>query len=326
MHQNSGPTAVIPSWFKLLTAALVALRILGFNAQNQEHKSGINWQKPIEPKVTDDITTSPYLFEFSADWCKPCKQLEEKVFTNAEVIKLINDQFIPVRLQDRQKEDGKNSPVVASLESRYRVFGFPTLIVALPNGELISQNVGVPSSFDVHTWLLNALKLANYNRGLLQLIAADPQRAHASFQKVLTKPDWTSSKAKYAAAFLFVCQELVSGPMNKSRPQDTPEGKLVVDASSTTLIPWPGPILKYLAGDMTTEQLLASTHEEQDELTEARCFIALDLLAAKKTEEAIQNFQWIKDHGNHDYQTYKIAVVFLERLTEEKKSESTQSK
>ena len=41
--------------------------------------------------------------------------------------------FLPVRVLDRMREDGRNAPAVDSLQRRFRVSSFPTLVV-VPHG------------------------------------------------------------------------------------------------------------------------------------------------------------------------------------------------
>jgi hypothetical protein len=51
----------------------------------------------------------------------------------------INQYFIPVRVMDRVQEDGKNSPDVTALQSKYGIGGFPTLVVRYPNDQSTKQ-------------------------------------------------------------------------------------------------------------------------------------------------------------------------------------------
>jgi uncharacterized protein YyaL (SSP411 family) len=77
-------------------------------------------------------THKPLLYDFSAAWCPPCRAMEREVFADEEEAKLISDRFVPVRMIDRRREDGRNSAVMDSLQSAYGVTGFPTLVVVFP--------------------------------------------------------------------------------------------------------------------------------------------------------------------------------------------------
>ena len=69
------------------------------------------------------------LYDFTAAWCAPCKLLDRD-WEDASVAERVNDAFVPVRIMDRVREEGRNAPDVAELQRRYEISVFPTLVVA----------------------------------------------------------------------------------------------------------------------------------------------------------------------------------------------------
>ena len=59
-----------------------------------------------------------------------------------EIADRVNAGFVPVRIVDRAREDGRNAPDVDELQRRYEISGFPTLVVAAPDGRLIGKHEG----------------------------------------------------------------------------------------------------------------------------------------------------------------------------------------
>jgi thioredoxin-related protein len=55
--------------------------------------------------------------------------LHKTLFENKKAAQYINKHYVPVRVMDRAREDGRNKPVVEQLQSRYEVGAFPTLIL-----------------------------------------------------------------------------------------------------------------------------------------------------------------------------------------------------
>ena len=57
----------------------------------------------------------------------------------------VNTGFVPVRITDRVREDGRNPPDIAELQRRYEVSVFPTVVIAAPDGRLIAKHEGFRS-------------------------------------------------------------------------------------------------------------------------------------------------------------------------------------
>ncbi len=125
----------------LLAAAL--LRVVTGVMDRRESPAGnlIRWQDREDAPARAASSGKPILYDFTAAWCGPCKLLD-KDWADASVAAQVNGSFVPVRIVDRVREDGRNEPDVAELVRRYEVSGFPTLVAADAEGRLIARHEG----------------------------------------------------------------------------------------------------------------------------------------------------------------------------------------
>ncbi|MEJ2185255.1 MAG: DUF255 domain-containing protein [Gemmatimonadota bacterium] len=71
---------------------------------------------------------SPVLLAITAAWCRWCALMDETTYSESSVIRLINDYFVPLRV------DGDAAPHV---QDRYIAGGWPTTAFLTPTGEVL---------------------------------------------------------------------------------------------------------------------------------------------------------------------------------------------
>jgi thiol:disulfide interchange protein len=129
-NQRAVPVVLI-----IVAAALVAARVAAHFFTPEAPKNQLVHWVPLEEVGTMAASTNRIiLIEFTADWCSPCHLLDAEVFSDPALANEINSRFVPVRLIDRQREEGRNSRGVEALQRQYGVTSFPTVIFAAPDG------------------------------------------------------------------------------------------------------------------------------------------------------------------------------------------------
>jgi thioredoxin-related protein len=78
-------------------------------------------------------TGRPLLLDFGTEACFWCKKLDATTFRDPKVVKLLNEQFVPVKI------DASRHP---QLTGALKIDGFPTLILAAADGKVLGRHAG----------------------------------------------------------------------------------------------------------------------------------------------------------------------------------------
>lgn len=107
----------------------------------------VQWRHDYTAARKEAIETGrPLLLDFGTDACVWCRKLDATTFRDPRVVKLLNERFVPVKL-DGNKEQ--------RLTTALRIDGFPTLVTATPEGKVVGKHSGYA---DVPQFLILASK------------------------------------------------------------------------------------------------------------------------------------------------------------------------
>ncbi len=109
----------------------------------------IDWQQDIElAKQLAVKENKLILLHFTADWCRPCRNLETFVFTSPIVHNAIDVNAVPVKI---------DVDLHADLVKEYAISGVPSDVVITPAGRIVTRR-NSPSTIDGYARMLNSLE------------------------------------------------------------------------------------------------------------------------------------------------------------------------
>jgi thiol:disulfide interchange protein DsbD len=86
---------------------------------------GVAWQPYSEALLMEaQRLKKPVILDFYADWCSPCRELDEVTFHNPEIVKQAKRDFIMIKVDLTRK----GNPVYEDLLRQYQVKGVPTVV------------------------------------------------------------------------------------------------------------------------------------------------------------------------------------------------------
>jgi thioredoxin-related protein len=121
-------------------------------------EQGLTWQQ-IKDKAKKE---NKYIFlDCYATWCGPCKLMDQSVYSDTTVGKIINPLFISMKVQmDSAKNDNETTrswyPDAHQLMYDYQVAQFPSLLYFSPGGKLLHKSIGFSKPVDFLRQCFNA--------------------------------------------------------------------------------------------------------------------------------------------------------------------------
>ncbi|MDI6907062.1 MAG: DUF255 domain-containing protein [Thermoanaerobacterales bacterium] len=101
---------------------------------NRAHE--INWREWGDAPFAEALVERKLvLLSISGVWCHWCHVMDETSYSDPEIIFLVNERFIPVRVDTDQRPD---------VNARYNLGGWPTTAILTPEGRLVTGGTYMP--------------------------------------------------------------------------------------------------------------------------------------------------------------------------------------
>jgi thiol:disulfide interchange protein len=153
------PSRRDPSWLWIVAGALLVARVATGILEDRHpprRPDMMPWVPATEAPARARASGKPILYDFSAEWCGPCQRMQNDVFSNEKLTNGIAQFVVPVRVVDRQQEDGHNPALVDSLQHAHHVTAFPTLVIVGADGNAVDRMEGFEGAQQLVKWVSRA--------------------------------------------------------------------------------------------------------------------------------------------------------------------------
>jgi thiol:disulfide interchange protein DsbD len=119
-------------WLKTVTGTLCLVLATFWITAWAMRGPGIDWHSYSEQTLQQAAAQQkPVIIDFYADWCAPCRELEEVTFHQADVVHQAKNDFIMIKVDVTQ---GGN-PLHEQLLKQYGIQGVPTIVFLNADGK-----------------------------------------------------------------------------------------------------------------------------------------------------------------------------------------------
>ncbi len=268
----------------------------------------ISWRTPPDISDAEKVGQKLFFYDFRAKWSEPGDQMDKTAFVSKDIVRLLDNEFVAIKVTDRKREDGKNSAPVQELEDLYSIEAFPSQVVAMPDGTKISEHLGAETTSGLKKFLQEALILASYFKGKEEYIHGDTRAAASSFDEFLSRTKWQHWRVGYAAIFSSIAHR----ELGENDKADQLIRDALVKVHEHT---FPYPMIEYLGGKRNFDQLLSAASEVKVNRVLAYADAGMDDYARAKVNDAKAKFSWVLENcEDKDSFEYRVSRALLTRI------------
>lgn len=308
-------TTTIPTG--LVTVMVIALTLrIGVKTWDKNHppstRSGIVWHDLDYLEKLDRSSKKLLLIDFTADWCRPCKVMEKTTFLNRTVTEMATKDFEAIKVVDRQVEEKKNPQNIDDLQNKYSLYGFPTVVVALPDKSLVDKQSGVKTPKEFQKFLADALKKADFVRAKVAMYDGRFEQA-LKFLGDCNHIDFARTGISHSAMVYWHVLNSLHKEEDAKKVVADAEGYFRTYSKPDNDDSWPLPMFRYMREELTEKQFLSKAKSKYEQ-TDAHCCIGLSKLQHGEKQHAIKEFNTVLRTGYTYAESYQLIQNYLDKL------------
>ncbi len=139
LDRTRGTLPLFKYFKKGVGVVLIALSAIFFLVLSPTPKSGIMWVPYDQSLLAEAVQErKPVILDFYAQWCAPCRALEENVFSDPEIVAL-SQHFVTIRVDLTKSHPGQDE-----IRKRYQIKGVPSIVFINRDG-VVEKNMMIGS-------------------------------------------------------------------------------------------------------------------------------------------------------------------------------------
>ncbi len=287
--QSEKLTSRTPLLLTITVILLVVLRIAVWSVETSktQEPDGIKWQEPSKADLAGISDYQPKLvfYYFCEENSEPCRRVNHGALLNKNVVKLVNDSFLPIRVLSQP-----GTELSKELQQRFGVSMCPAFVIALPNGNEIGMQEGYfgMSARNLLSFIKYCKQRKEYVAGLDYLSHDQYEQAAQALQTWFQTKDRFDSQALDGALFcalahmmLFrenAAQQVLAKIRNSQYENDSN---------------WPQPLVQFLLGKLSATDLLRMCDHQDNRQSQSLYFTGMIELRNGNLQGAVNNFRQV---------------------------------
>lgn len=270
-----------------LLACALALLLVAARASAQE----VTWRHDYNAARREAVDKGrPLVLDFITANCFWCSKLEATTFRDSAVAKVINDRFVPLKV------DAQQNP---QLTEALRIQSFPTLVLAAPDGKILGTLEGYLEAAKLTAHLQHALAAVNnpdwmnrdYQDAVKAASTSDYARAVALLKGMLEDGQERPVQAKAKHLFEDLEQQAANRLARARQLQDRGQSLEAADTLTELLRAFPGTQAATEGGELLSALAVKPEIKSQQRTRRAR-----ELLGQARQDYRTQQYLCCIDH------------------------------
>lgn len=136
-------------WVKTIGSIILSIGLVWNLSMTGSKEYSIDWMDDLREAIKmAQAENKRVLIDFTADWCAACKKMDATTFKDGTVIKELERNWIPVKIDSTVQ-----STKIESILKKFNITGLPSMVILDSDGRMVKKLAGFQEASDLKTEL-----------------------------------------------------------------------------------------------------------------------------------------------------------------------------